>query len=54
MTGAEVEANFDIYYADNVEKGKATVILEAKNGSGYVGACAGVFTITAMSLEEKK
>lgn len=54
LTGAEVEANFDIYYADNVEKGKATVILKAKNGSGFVGACAGVFTITAMSLEEKK
>ncbi|MBR6329499.1 MAG: hypothetical protein IKR68_07605, partial [Lachnospiraceae bacterium] len=53
LTGAEVEANFDIYYADNVEKGKATVILKAKNGSGLVGACAGVFTITAMSLEEK-
>ncbi|MBP5608377.1 MAG: hypothetical protein J6X66_08955 [Lachnospiraceae bacterium] len=53
LTGAEVEAKFNIYYADNIEKGKATIILKAKSGSGYAGACAGVFAITAMPLEQK-
>lgn len=52
LTGAEVEANFDIYYADNIEKGKATIILKAKAGSGYAGACTGKFTISAMSFEK--
>ena len=38
-----------IYYADNVEKGKATIILSAKpdvEGQPYIGACSGTFTIS--------
>ncbi|MBR5419778.1 MAG: hypothetical protein IK115_01375 [Lachnospiraceae bacterium] len=53
LSSAEIEANFDIYYADNIEKGKATVILKAKAGSGYAGVCSGTFTITSMSLDQK-
>lgn len=47
ISGAEVEKNFDIIYADNIEKGKATVILKAKSDSDYIGACAGNFTIVS-------
>ncbi len=45
LSDEDVEKYFDIFYADNVEKGKATVILSAKPGSVYVGACSTTFTI---------
>ena len=41
----DIEKNFDIIYADNVEKGKATVILLPKADSQYTGAAAGTFMI---------
>ena len=47
-----VEENFDIYYADHVEKGRATIILKAKAASPYVGACVGTFTITNGKLSK--
>ncbi|MCR5250442.1 MAG: hypothetical protein K6E50_07550 [Lachnospiraceae bacterium] len=53
LTGAEVEQKFDIYYADNLEKGKATIVLKAKAGSGYVGACAGSFNIVSEPINRK-
>ncbi|MBR5422006.1 MAG: hypothetical protein IK115_12750 [Lachnospiraceae bacterium] len=53
LSAADVKANFDIYYADNTERGRATVILKGKAGSVYVGAIAGSFTITAEPMEKK-
>lgn len=50
LTGSEVAENFDIYYADNVEKGKAAVILKAKAGKPYIGACAGTFKIVSQKI----
>ena len=53
LSGAEVENNFNIYYADNVEKGRATVILKAKDTSEYTGACAGYFNIASYPFKDK-
>ena len=50
ISGAEVEKNFYIIYADNVEKGRATVILKAKETSDYIGACAGSFNIVSYPI----
>lgn len=52
LTGADVEKNFYIFYADNIEKGKATIVLKAKPGSAYIGACAGSFKITAREIKK--
>jgi len=49
ISASDVEKYFNIYYADNVEKGKATIILSAKSdveGQPYIGACSGTFTIS--------
>lgn len=46
ISAPDVEKYFNIYYADNVEKGKATIILSAKSDSPYIGACSGTFTIS--------
>ncbi len=53
ISGAEVEKNFNIFYADNVEKGRATVILKAKDTSEYTGACAGNFNIVSYPFTKK-
>ncbi|MBR3306176.1 MAG: hypothetical protein IKI75_02830 [Lachnospiraceae bacterium] len=50
---SSIEAAFEVIYADNVEKGKATVILLPKAGSGYTGICSAGFKITAKPLENK-
>ncbi len=50
ISGADVEKYFDIIYADNTEKGKATVILSAKSGVAgqpYIGTCTGTINITS-------
>ncbi|MBO4337695.1 MAG: hypothetical protein J5842_06450, partial [Lachnospiraceae bacterium] len=52
LTGADVEKNFYIFYADNVEKGKATIILRAKPTSAYIGACAGNFKIVSREIRK--
>ena len=51
LNAAEVAENFDIYYADNTAKGKATVILVPKAGKPYTGACAGTFKIVARKMK---
>ena len=49
----DVEKYFDIRYVNNINKGKATIILTAKdkNDKGYVGAIIGTFTIKAHELQ---
>ena len=57
LTGAEVFKYFDVSYADNVQKGKATIILQSKekldDGSvnPYIGLCKGTFSITRRNLK---
>ncbi|MBR3306806.1 MAG: hypothetical protein IKI75_06080 [Lachnospiraceae bacterium] len=50
LSGSELDECFDVFYADNVEKGKATIILRARDDSGFCGACAGTFTIGAQPI----
>ncbi len=50
LTGADVEKYFEIRYADNLEKGKATVILTAKADSPYIGTCVGTFSIVSRKV----
>lgn len=38
-------------YADNVEKGKATIILTAKEDSKYSGMCSGSFKIVKRKVK---
>ncbi len=38
LSDEETAANFDVYYADNIEGTKMTVILKAKSSSKYAGA----------------
>jgi len=52
ISGENVEKYFDIFYADNVEKGKATIILRAKDNSPYIGTCSGSFTISAAKMSQ--
>ena len=49
----EVEEYFDILYVNNINKGKATIILTAKDGNakGYVGSIIGNFTIKSHELQ---
>ena len=51
LTGAQVFENFDVTYADNVEKGKATIILTAKESSPYSGMCSGSFKIVKRKVK---
>ncbi len=53
LGGNDIEKYFEIYYADNVHCGKATVIISARPDSPYIGSCAGTFTITACSVSAK-
>ncbi|MCR5249431.1 MAG: hypothetical protein K6E50_02360, partial [Lachnospiraceae bacterium] len=52
LTGAQVFEYFDVTYADNVLKGKGTIILTAKDTSGnpYSGMCSGKFTISKRKI----
>ncbi|MCR4641353.1 MAG: hypothetical protein K5697_04910 [Lachnospiraceae bacterium] len=51
LDSAQIDAAFDVIYADNVKKGKAAVILLPKAGSGYCGICTAGFRITAKPVE---
>ncbi|MBR3524616.1 MAG: hypothetical protein IKO11_02105 [Lachnospiraceae bacterium] len=51
LDSAQIDAAFDVIYADNVKKGKAAVILLPKAGSGYCGICTAGFKITAKPVE---
>ncbi|MCR5251853.1 MAG: hypothetical protein K6E50_14735, partial [Lachnospiraceae bacterium] len=53
LTGSQVFEYFDVTYADNVLKGKGTIILTAKDTSGnpYSGMCSGKFTISKRKIK---
>ncbi|MDE7251815.1 MAG: DUF285 domain-containing protein, partial [Acetatifactor sp.] len=44
------DANFSVEFLNNVEKGKATVIIRAKDGSDYVGSKNAVFSVAPRNL----
>ncbi len=54
LDSKQIAENFDIFYADNTERGKATVILKAKARSKYVGAVAGTFKIVSGEMKVAK
>lgn len=45
ISGDQLKNDCNFYYADNVEKGTATLIIK-KNGTYYIGACQATFKIT--------
>ncbi|MCR4586419.1 MAG: InlB B-repeat-containing protein [Lachnospiraceae bacterium] len=45
ISGKELDENFEIYYADNIEGGKVTVLLKAKADSEYAGIVKGTIKI---------
>ena len=49
----DVEKYFDIRYVNNINKGKATIILTAKDGNDkdYVGSIIGTFAIKSHELQ---
>ena len=51
LTGAQVFENFDVTYADNIEKGKATIILTAKESSPYSGMRTVTFKIVKRKVK---
>lgn len=51
LTGEDVFKNFEVSYADNVAKGKATIILTAKEDSVYSGMCVGTFKIVTRKVK---
>ena len=51
LVGKEVFKYFDVTYADNVDKGKATIILTAKEDSVYSGMCVGTFKIVTRKVK---
>ncbi len=53
LYGEQVFKYFDVSYADNVLKGKGTIILTAKNteGNPYSGMCSGKFTIAKRKMK---
>ena len=54
--GQEVYDNFDVTYVNNVNKGKATVIVTVKEGSDaaelYTGSRVGTFSIASSNIKE--
>jgi uncharacterized repeat protein (TIGR02543 family) len=42
--------NFDVEYCNNINIGKATVIIKAKEGSGYIGSKTATFQITKPTM----
>ncbi|MBR1772242.1 MAG: hypothetical protein IJ747_09475, partial [Lachnospiraceae bacterium] len=52
IKGEELSTHFDITYANNVAKGKGTVVISAKAGDDtYVGARSATFTIAAENVK---
>ncbi|MBR1771543.1 MAG: leucine-rich repeat protein [Lachnospiraceae bacterium] len=51
LRGSQVYAQFDVAYVNNVNRGKGTIILTAKEESDYAGVCTGGFTIVASNLK---
>ncbi|MBR3306784.1 MAG: hypothetical protein IKI75_05970, partial [Lachnospiraceae bacterium] len=53
LYGAQVFEYFDVSYAENILKGKGTIILTAKDteNNPYSGMCSGKFTITAHKIK---
>jgi hypothetical protein len=46
--------NFDVTYANNTNKGSATIIISGKEGNNdYVGSISGKFTINNLNLKKK-
>ena len=55
VSAKDIEEHFDITYVNNVNKGKATVILTAKDGDDtYTGSATGTFTIGAHVFNKAK
>ena len=55
VSATDIEDHFDITYVNNVNKGKATVILTAKDGDEtYTGSATGTFTIGAHVFNKAK
>lgn len=53
LKGAQVYEHFDVWYADNVNKGKGVIILTPKEGeTAYAGMSTGNFTIGSASMKE--
>ncbi|MBR5419765.1 MAG: leucine-rich repeat protein [Lachnospiraceae bacterium] len=50
----EIERHFEVVYADNVEPGKATVLLIPLDSEEYSGICKGTFRIKKKKLQEMK
>ena len=44
------DKNFSVEFLNNIEKGKATVIIRAKDGSDYVGSKNAVFSVAPRNL----
>ncbi|MCM1111866.1 MAG: hypothetical protein NC399_01285 [Muribaculum sp.] len=46
----DLDENFSVEFLNNIEKGKATVIVKAKDGGSYVGSKNASFSVVAQNL----
>jgi hypothetical protein len=51
IRGDEFTQNFDVLYYNNIKVGKATIVVKAKKGSGYIGCKTATFTITKQDIK---
>jgi hypothetical protein len=50
ITGTDIDKYFDVEYYNNINIGKATIIIKAKEGSGYIGSKTATFQITKPTM----
>jgi hypothetical protein len=52
LTEEEISSALDIRYVNNINKGKATVVINAKADSGYIGSRTASFNIVTKSIKK--